>query len=176
MWVASPSLGSAGPTVKKVAYGVGLVGLIVSACLYLHVAAKYCFVRILRNSKHLQANTLIHWGTWLGCTLSLAAIAFILAEAIPIFNYLLALTGSICFSPLAIMLPGWLWIYDHKSWLRGNAGQQVMYWSHAAMIPLGAFICVGGTYGVVEEIIAAYASGLIGKSPPSLSVWKVWLT
>lgn len=39
-WVASPSLGSAGPTIKKVAYGIGLIGLLVSACLYLHVAAK----------------------------------------------------------------------------------------------------------------------------------------
>ena len=48
-WVASPSLGSAGPTVKKVAFGIGLVGLIVSSCLYCHVAAKYLFVRILRN-------------------------------------------------------------------------------------------------------------------------------
>jgi hypothetical protein len=37
-WVASPSLGSAGPTLKKAAYGVGLIGLIVSACLYLHVS------------------------------------------------------------------------------------------------------------------------------------------
>lgn len=50
---------------KKAAYGVGLVGLIVSACLYLHVAAKYLFVRILRNSVHLQQNTMIHWATWL---------------------------------------------------------------------------------------------------------------
>lgn len=75
---------SAGPTMKKAAYGVGLIGLLVSACLYLHVslisrqavelvltidveqvAAKYLFVRILRDSKHLQANTLIHWGTWM---------------------------------------------------------------------------------------------------------------
>jgi hypothetical protein len=36
-----------------VAFGIGLFGLIVSACLYLHVAAKYLFVRFLRSSKHL---------------------------------------------------------------------------------------------------------------------------
>jgi hypothetical protein len=83
-WVASPSLGSAGQTVKMVAYGVGLIGLIVSACLYLHVAAKYCFVRILRNSRHLQSNTLVHWATWLGLTFGLSFLAFILAQAIPI--------------------------------------------------------------------------------------------
>ena len=85
-WVASPSLGSAGQTVKMVAYGVGLIGLVVSACLYLHVAAKYCFVRILRGSRHLQSNTLTHWATWLGLTFGLAFLAFVLAEAIPIVS------------------------------------------------------------------------------------------
>lgn len=31
------------------------------------------------------------------------------------------------------------------------------------MIPLGAFICIGGTYGVIKEIIDAYADGQIGE-------------
>jgi hypothetical protein len=43
-----------------VAFGIGLISLIVSASLYLHVAAKYLFVRFLRNSKHLQANAFVH--------------------------------------------------------------------------------------------------------------------
>ncbi|CZT17242.1 related to neutral amino acid permease [Ramularia collo-cygni] len=163
-WVASPSLGSAGQTVKMVAYGIGLVGLIVSACLYLHVAAKYCFVRILRDSRHLQSNTFIHWATWLGLTFGGAFLAFILAEAIPIFNYLIALTGSVCFAPIAISLPGYLWLFDHKQYRTGNMQQQTLYWLHAVMIPLGAFICVGGTYGVIEEIIKAYANGQIGSA------------
>ncbi|KAL7623254.1 hypothetical protein AAE478_006935 [Parahypoxylon ruwenzoriense] len=64
-WVANPSLGSAGGTIKKVSYGIGLVGLAVSGCLYQHVAAKYLFVRILRNTRHLQSNTLVHWGLFI---------------------------------------------------------------------------------------------------------------
>ncbi len=28
---------------------------------------------------------------------------------------------------------------------------------------IGAFIAVGGTYGVIQQIIDAYADGLIGK-------------
>lgn len=146
-----------------VAYGIGMVGLIVSACLYLHVAAKYVFVRILRDSKHLQANTMVHWCTWLGCTFGLASISFILAEAIPIFNYLLALTGSICFAPLAITLPAWLWLYDNGHWKRGSIVQKIFYWFHIFLIFLGLFILVAGTYGVVLEIKDAYADGLIGK-------------
>lgn len=37
-YVSSPALGSAGPSVKKVAYGLGLPGLIVSAAVLLHVS------------------------------------------------------------------------------------------------------------------------------------------
>ena len=162
-WVASPSLGSAGPTVKKVAFGIGLIGLIVSACLYLHVAAKYLFVRILRNSPHLQKNTVIHWGTWLSCTFGLSCISFILAEAVPIFNYLIALTGSVCFAPLAIMLPGFMWLYDHSEYRKGAMSHKLMYYAHWFLPLLGLFICVGGTYGVVQLIINAYANGEIGE-------------
>ncbi|PSS22273.1 hypothetical protein M430DRAFT_49421 [Amorphotheca resinae ATCC 22711] len=163
-WVASPSIGSAGQTVKKVAYGIGLIGLIVSACLYLHVAAKYLFVRILRNTRHLQQDTVIHWGTWLGCTFGLGAISFILAEAIPIFNYLLALTGSICFAPIGIALPGFLWLSDFKHYRKGSVRQRVEFWSHWFLPLLGAFLCVGGTYGVVQLIIDAYADNQIGSA------------
>ena len=163
-WVTDPSLGSAGPTLKKVSYGVGLVGLMVSGCLYLHVAAKYVFVRLLRNTSHLQQNTLIHWGTWLSCTIGLGSLAFVLAEAIPIFSFLIALTGSVCFAPIAIMLPGWLWLHDHGEYKRGGVGKRAVYYGHWFLILLGAFVCVGGTYAVIKSIIAAYASGLIGSA------------
>lgn len=107
---------------------------------------------------------MVHWATWLGCTFGLASISFILAEAIPIFNYLIALTGSICFAPLAMMLPGWLWAYDHPHYRRGTALQKIIYGLHMFLIALGAFFLVAGTYGVVLEIKEAYATGLIGTS------------
>ena len=64
-WVASPSLGSAGQTVKMVSYGIALIGLLASAVVYLHIASKYLFVRILRDSPHLQSNSVFHWTVWL---------------------------------------------------------------------------------------------------------------
>lgn len=163
-WVASPSLGSAGDTIKKVAYGVGLTGLLVSACLYVHVAAKYLFVRILRDSVHLQKNTLVHWSVWLGCTLAMSIVSFLLASGVPIFNYLLALAGSLTFAPLALGLPGYLWVYDHPQWRKGKWWQVVVYYLNWAMIGLAVFLTIGGTYGVVQNIIDAYASGEIDQA------------
>ncbi|VUC37297.1 unnamed protein product [Clonostachys rosea] len=161
-WVASPSLSSAGPTIKKVAYGIGLAGLLVTSCLYVHVAAKYLFVRFLRRSEHLQKNSIVHWAVWLGCTGGLCAIAFILAAGIAIFNYLIALVGSLCFAPLALGLPGYLWVYDHGSYRTGKPWQVLMYWGNWLMIILAGFLMVGGTYGVVQKLIDAYSVGLIG--------------
>jgi hypothetical protein len=83
-WVASPALGSAGPTIKIISYGIAIPGkpqisyskglsltkegLIAGATICVHVAGKSLFVRILRNTHHLTANTKTHWGVWLGCT------------------------------------------------------------------------------------------------------------
>ncbi|ETN37111.1 uncharacterized protein HMPREF1541_08101 [Cyphellophora europaea CBS 101466] len=164
VWVASPSLGSAGGTIKKVAYGVGLLGLLVTASLYTHVAAKYLFVRILRNSKHLQSNTVVHWGTWLGCTLSLSAVAFVIAGGVPIFNYLLSLAGSVGFASITITLPAYCYVYDHKSFRTGTMMQQIKYWFHWFLISLGTFLTVAGTYGVVQAVIDAYANGAVGRA------------
>ncbi|KAL3475833.1 transmembrane amino acid transporter protein-domain-containing protein [Aspergillus californicus] len=164
MWVASPSLGSAGQTVKMVSYGVALVGLIVSGTLYLHVGAKYMFVRILGKSAHLQSNTFTHWATWFSSNIALGAVAFILASAIPIFNYLIALVGSVCFAPLAMSLPGWLWLHDHGHYRQGTSLQKGLYVLHVGIVLLGLFFLVGATYGVVVEIVDAYGSGLIGSA------------
>lgn len=163
-WVASPSLGSAGDTIKKVAYGIGLIGLLVSACLYIHVAAKYLFVRMLRNSRHLQQNTVVHWSIWLACTLGMSIVGFLIASGIPIFNYLLALAGSLTFAPLALGLPGYLWIYDHQHYRKGNWWRVTVYYLNWLMILLAVFLTIGGTYGVVQNIIDAYARGEIDRA------------
>ncbi|KAJ5565067.1 hypothetical protein N7513_001309 [Penicillium frequentans] len=163
-WVASPSLGSAGQTIKMVSYGVALLGLVISATIYLHIAAKYIFVRILGNTRHLQSNTFVHWATWMSCTIVLGAISFILAEAIPIFNYLVALVGSVCFAPLAMSLPGLLWLYSNSHYRKGTFTQKIIYVLHWGMVLLGVFFLVGATYGVIIEIIDAYATGTIGSA------------
>ena len=43
-YVASPALGSAGPTVKKVAYGIAFPGLLVSGVLLAHVGFSAIYV------------------------------------------------------------------------------------------------------------------------------------
>lgn len=46
-YVSSPALGSAGPVVKKVAYGIALPGLLVTAILLTHVRKSSTFGQVL---------------------------------------------------------------------------------------------------------------------------------
>lgn len=144
-YVANPALGSAGTLIKKVSYGIALPGLVVTGAIYQHIAAKYLFVRILRNTRHLQSNTMIHWSVWLSCCIALGVVSFILAQAVSIFNYILALAGSICFGPMALITPGLLFIHDHSHYRRGTMFEKIKFFGHVCIIILGCFITVGGT-------------------------------
>ncbi|KAG9495876.1 hypothetical protein J7337_012439 [Fusarium musae] len=163
VWLATPAFGSAGPLFKKISYGIALPGLIIGVGIYQHVAAKYIFVRILRDSHHLQENTMVHWSTWIGSNLTLGVLAFIVAEAVPILNYLLGLAGAVCFAPFSLIFPALLWMQDFKHCRTGNASSQAKYWSHALIVLVGSFMVIAGTYSVAVSIQDAYRSGLIAK-------------
>lgn len=146
IWIATPAFGSAGTLFKKISYGVALPGLIIGTGIYSHVAAKYLFVRVLRGSRHLQDNTPTHWCTWLGINILLGALSYIVAEAVPILNYLLALASSLCFAPFSLIFPAILWMYDFKHLRTGSLGDRTIYGFHVVIALVGAFMVLGGTY------------------------------
>ncbi|KAJ4111514.1 hypothetical protein NW768_011868 [Fusarium equiseti] len=87
-YFASPALGSAGPLIKKVFYGIALPGLLITAVLLSHIAAKYWFVRILRNTEHLQRNTFKHWTVWISSMVFTVIFGFVIAGVVPFFFFL----------------------------------------------------------------------------------------
>jgi hypothetical protein len=145
-WLSVPAFGSAGPLFKKISYGISLPGLIIGTGIYQHVAAKYAFVRLLRDSGHLQKNTFIHWCTWLGINFALGTAAFIVAEAVPILNYLLGLAGALCAAPFSLIFPCLLWMYDFKGYKSGTPVQKAQYTMHALIALIGLFMVVGTAY------------------------------
>lgn len=63
-----------------------------------------------------------------------------------------------------MIIPGWLWLFDHGDYRKGTIRQKTIYLLHIGLILLGLFFFIGATYGVILQIIDAYASGLIGTS------------
>ncbi|KAH8173717.1 transmembrane amino acid transporter protein [Sarocladium implicatum] len=162
-YVASPSLGSAGGLLEKIAYGISIPGFIMTSTLWVHLAAKFLLVRVLRNSVHLQSNTLTHWGVWLGSTLGISAIAFIIAGAVPFFSYLIGLIGSLCCAPTCLIIPAFMGLYmDWQNRSTSKAKMAICVF-HIFVVALGSFVTVTGTYTTVQSIVDAYAAGAVGK-------------
>ncbi|GLA53663.1 hypothetical protein AnigIFM63604_010963 [Aspergillus niger] len=156
--VASPALGSAGPLLKKVSYGFALPGLCVSVVLFLHLPSKHIFMRILRGSRHLTAQTPTHWIAWIGSTFSIAVIAYIIASSIPVFSDLVSLVGALLATSLCFQPMGFMWLYDN--WEPGKREKSIKWCLCVAwcvfIILTGVFLTIGGTYASVVSIIQSY--------------------
>lgn len=118
------------------------------------------FVRILFGSRHLVANTMVHWATWLGCTFGTTLIAYIIASAIPVFSDLVSLVGALLGTPMCFQPMAGMWLYDN--WSKGKAKDQrsiqwmlMVAWC-AFILLLGTFLMIGGTYGSIVTIIKSY--------------------
>ncbi|CAI7667037.1 hypothetical protein PCG10_001893 [Penicillium crustosum] len=161
--VASPALGSAGPLIKRISYGIALPGLIASTTIVLHLPSKYVFVRILRGSDHLTSNTLTHWVIWLSCTFASTMVAYLIASGIPFFNSLVSLIGACLGASLAYQPTGCMWFYDN--W---GSTDRTWRWKFMAcwsmfIIVIGTFMTIAGTYGSIVSIIDSLKAG--GSKP-----------
>ncbi|WWC62647.1 uncharacterized protein I303_105244 [Kwoniella dejecticola CBS 10117] len=159
-FVASPALGSAGGTLKKVCYGLALPGLFVTAMMFTHLPAKFLFVRLLRGSKHLTSNSAKHYIVWYSCVLGCVLFSYIIASAIPVFDGIASLVGALFGTVLCIQLMAGMWLYDN--WHRDAAGRNTLWkflicWN-LFVIALGSFLMVAGTYGAVIDIKDSYAA------------------
>ena len=111
--IESPALNSASPYMQKVAWGVALGTVIIAGVINAHVAAKYFYVRLLRNNKKdlMHQNTWKARGIWvLICAFSWFA-AWLLATGVPTFEDMVLLTGAVFASWFTFGLPGMFWCY-----------------------------------------------------------------
>lgn len=169
-YVANPALGSAGVLMKRVCYGIAIPGLLVSLCIYAHLAAKFMFVRILSGSRDLSRGTAKHWATWFGCTTAVMGTAYILGSAIPTFDAIVGFIGSL-FTPQTtiVVFPfvsGYIlplthiqiWWHDH--WRFRPSSERSVAWAavNAFVLVCGVFFVVGGMYAAVTNLIKTGAT------------------
>lgn len=110
--VASPALDSASDVVKKVAYGVAIPTIVIAGVVNGHVGVKYLYVRLLRDNKDdlMHQKSAKSYGIWVSiCTASWMG-AWLIAEAVPVFNDLLGLTSALFASWFTFGLSGMFWM------------------------------------------------------------------
>ncbi|OCF30956.1 hypothetical protein I316_07362 [Kwoniella heveanensis BCC8398] len=161
-YVATPALGSAGVLMKRICYGLALPGLYVTVTIYLHLPAKYLFLRLMKGSRHLTSNSVVHWSVWLGCTGTCAALAYIIASAIPIFGGLVGIIGALFGTFLCIMVMSAVWLCDNnwgRDYSQGTGIKKLLIIFNVFLVVLSAYLIVSGTYGSVQGIIDSYRAG-----------------
>jgi hypothetical protein len=144
--VDSPALGSAGTTAGKVAWGLAIPTIIIAGVIYGHVASKYIYVRLFRGTKHMSKTTVLSVGSWLGITLTLWTIAWIIAESIPNFNDLLALISSLFASWFTYGLSGIFWLFINRGQYTKNWRKISLTVVNILLVVMGAGICGMGLY------------------------------
>ena len=112
--VASPALLSASPTVAKVSFGVAVGSIVIAGVIIGHVGAKTIYVRLFRGTNKMNQRSLVSYGTWVLIVLIMWTIAWIIANAIPVFNDLLNLLAAAFGSWFSFGLEGLFWLYMNK--------------------------------------------------------------
>ena len=136
--VASPALGSTSSTVEKVAYGIAIPTIVVAGVINGHVASKYIYVRMFRGTDRMSKRSWGSFGIWFAIVLVLWIIAWIIAEAIPVFNDLLGLISSLFASWFTYGLSGAFWLFINRG--RYGESPRKMF-----LTALNAVIfCIGG--------------------------------
>ncbi|KAJ5085062.1 hypothetical protein N7532_009833 [Penicillium argentinense] len=135
--VKSPALSSTSPITAKLAYGIAIPTIVIAGVINGHVAAKYLYVRVFRGTDHMHRRSLLSIGSWVGISLVLWIIAWIIAEAIPVFNNLLSLITALFASWFTYGLSGIFWLFL-------NWGRYVENWRKALLTSLNVVIVIIG--------------------------------
>ncbi|EJP68396.1 hypothetical protein MY4038_002372 [Beauveria bassiana] len=151
--VPSPALSAAGSeTMRKAIWGVAIPTIVIAGVIYGHVAGKYIFNRMFKNSKHLVRRTFVSVVGWSGMTLAMWAIALIIAESIPVFNSLLGILSALFVSWFSYGLPGIFWLWMRKgSWFSTRA-RTCSFFANVLLVITGTMLCVLGLWASVEAI------------------------
>ncbi|CEL08358.1 Putative Neutral amino acid permease [Aspergillus calidoustus] len=144
--VTSPALGSAGPIVGKVAYGIALPTIIIAGVIYGHVASKYIYVRIFRGTDRMHKRDFVAVGSWVAIALCLWIIAWIIASAIPVFSNLLSLITALFASWFTYGLSGIFWLYMNKGVWFSNWKKTSLTMVNLLAVATGAVLCGMGLW------------------------------
>jgi hypothetical protein len=91
--VSSPAISAAKPHIAKIAYGVASLTIVVAGVVNAHVACKCIYLRVC--PKIIQQRSFKSLGTWIAIVAACWIIAWVLAESIPSFPYMLGIVSAL---------------------------------------------------------------------------------
>ncbi|KAJ5754475.1 Amino acid transporter transmembrane [Penicillium manginii] len=150
--VTSPALGSAGPLIARIAYGVALPTIVIAGVINSHVAAKSIYIRLFAGTDRMHKRDFAAVGSWVGIAAGLWLVAWIIAEAIPVFNNLLSLITALFGSWFTFGFTGIFGLHmDQGSWF-ASPKRTMQTLLNIFSISVGVVLCVLGLYSSGKAI------------------------
>ncbi|KAL1584461.1 hypothetical protein WHR41_06282 [Cladosporium halotolerans] len=157
--VESPALLSASNIVSRVAFGIALPVIFISGSINTTVVGRYIIDRAYKNSEIRYTNTKRGWVIWIVLVAVITVVAWVIAEAIPVFNALLGLTSSLFISGFTLYFPPLFWfgLLKEGKWNASwrNIGLCLV---NGIVFLLGLLVLGSGTYASVQDIIKSTSS------------------
>ncbi|KAJ5504979.1 Amino acid transporter transmembrane [Penicillium fimorum] len=144
--VTSPALGSAGPILKKVAYGIAIPTIIGAGVVNGHIGLKYIYVRLFRGTDRMHKRDWVAIGSWVGIAFTCWVIAWIIADAVPVFSDLLSLISSLFASWFSYGLGGVYWLHINKGKWFSSPQKIALTIVNVCIILIGGCMCGLGLY------------------------------
>ncbi|KAJ5322091.1 uncharacterized protein N7506_011221 [Penicillium brevicompactum] len=161
--VQSPALLSAGPLISRVVFGIALPVIFISGSINTTVVCRYIHGKIYQDSIVRYVNTTKGWVTWLGLVFIVTILAWIIAEAIPIFSELLSIISALFVSGLSFYIPPIMWfvLLKEGAWYEKHNLKAAILNGIVFIVGLIIFGC--GTYASIAELVHKFQSGSISK-------------
>lgn len=157
--VPSPALSAAGTTVvRKVIWGIALPTIVIAGVIYAHVAGKFVFLKVFGGTRHVARRTAVGTAGWLALLAALWAVAFVIAESIPIFNSLLSLVAALFVSWFSYGIPGLMWLFLYRGEYFSSWRMAVGLATNVLLVVVGVLFCVVGLWSTVESLAGGSAS------------------
>ncbi|KAF2722415.1 hypothetical protein K431DRAFT_319626 [Polychaeton citri CBS 116435] len=148
--VKAPAIGSANPVVRKVAYGIACPTIVIAGVINAVIASKNIYKIVWRSNPDVMKEK--SWrarSSWWAIIAILWVIAFVIAEAIPIFGNLLGILGAALCVWFTVGFPALFWLWMNKDQLRQKLLLTIMNW---AVIAISLAICIVGLWGSGVQI------------------------
>jgi hypothetical protein len=174
----SPALGAAPVITAKVAYGVLLPTLLGTSLVFGHTSIKYIFVECLRLMKiehEYDRNTKRAWTLWLAIGTTFWILAFVLANAIPLFHSILSVSAALFVSWFTFGISGVMWLYlnwevQFRDWKKTLLA--IVNWVIIAFTLLANGV---GLWASIQQLIAAYNNpSVLVNGPFTCADNSVW--
>ncbi|CAI7630297.1 unnamed protein product [Penicillium glandicola] len=150
--VLSPALLSTSEIVSKVAFGISIGTIVIAGVVICHVGAKCIYVRLFRGTHTMNEMSVRSYGTWVMITFVMWVVAWLIANAIPVFNDLLNMIAAAFCSWFSFGLEGLFWLKMNRGQYLSSKRKMALTALNIFLVALSCLICGMGLWATGKSI------------------------